>query len=87
MMQGLLGQEPQQQGVLGNPYAGLFDKYKHLNFMQRTINPEAPQIQNPDGSVSTHRMAAEVDENGEPTFGGRVFGGSQASHYHELTGI
>ena len=34
-------------------------------FMDRINNPEKyPYIQNFDGSVSTHRMAAETDENG-----------------------
>ncbi len=36
---------------------------KHLNFVQRIINTEkSPIIQNPDGSISTHKMAsAELD--------------------------
>jgi len=34
-------------------------------FMQRVANPQDyPVINNDDGSVSTHRMAAEVDEQG-----------------------
>lgn len=34
-------------------------------FIDRINNPEKyPVIKNKDGSVSTHRMAAEVDENG-----------------------
>lgn len=34
-------------------------------FLDRIMNPEKyPYIANKDGSVSTHKMAAEVDENG-----------------------
>ena len=34
-------------------------------FLDRILNPEKyPYIKNKDGSVSTHRMAAETDENG-----------------------
>lgn len=35
-------------------------------FVNRIFNPASapPSIKNPDGSVSTHLMAAEVDENG-----------------------
>ena len=34
-------------------------------FVDRVKNPDKyPTIDNEDGSVSTHRMAAEVDENG-----------------------
>ncbi|MDB4352377.1 hypothetical protein OAA60_02990 [Porticoccaceae bacterium] len=37
-----------------------------MNFVQRAINPNIfPRINNADGSVSTHLMAAEVDENGD----------------------
>lgn len=40
------------------------DKVKP-EFIDRINNPEKyPVIKNKDGSVSTHRMAAEVDENG-----------------------
>lgn len=40
------------------------DKVKP-EFIDRINNPEKyPVIENKDGSVSTHRMAAEVDENG-----------------------
>tara|TARA_R110000803_G_scaffold92667_2_gene160189 strand:+ start:119 stop:484 length:366 start_codon:yes stop_codon:yes gene_type:complete len=35
-------------------------------FLDRIDNPEKyPHIKNPDGSVSSHRMAAEVDESGQ----------------------
>jgi hypothetical protein len=34
-------------------------------FIDRSLNPQNyPVINNPDGSISSHRMAAEVDENG-----------------------
>ena len=34
-------------------------------FLDRIMNPEKyPYITNKDNSISTHRMAAEVDENG-----------------------
>ena len=35
------------------------------NFVKRLNTPNYPAIQNKDGSVSTHRMAAEVDEKGD----------------------
>lgn len=36
-----------------------------LNFVDRINNPDKyPYIPNKDGSISTHEMAAEVDENG-----------------------
>ncbi len=31
---------------------------------RRLLDPNAPRINNPDGSFSTHRMAAEVDGGG-----------------------
>jgi len=35
-------------------------------FIDRINNPSKyPYIRNSDGSISTHRMAAEIDENGE----------------------
>jgi hypothetical protein len=35
-------------------------------FMDRVNNPQNyPHISNEDGSISTHRMAVEVDENGD----------------------
>lgn len=38
---------------------------KEKNFVQRALNPHIfPRINNPDGSVSTHLMSAEVDEDG-----------------------
>jgi len=38
---------------------------KKLNFIKRIENPkDSPFLTNEDGSVSTHRMAAEVDEDG-----------------------
>jgi hypothetical protein len=40
-------------------------KNKQPEFIDRINNPEKyPYIANKDGSVSTHRMAAETDENG-----------------------
>lgn len=73
-MQGLLGinQQPQelqnpQMGLLSNGgynYEGLLDQYKNLNFVQRARNPEDTKIYTPQGNPQTHRMAAEVDENG-----------------------
>ena len=40
-------------------------KKKQPEFIDRINNPEKyPYIKNKDGSVSTHRMAAEVDEKG-----------------------
>ncbi len=43
----------------------VLDKYRGLDFVNRIHNPGiAPTpIFNPDGSVSTHRMAAEIDED------------------------
>ena len=39
---------------------------KTPNFVKRIQNPEKyPFISNKDGSVSTHKMAAEVDEKGD----------------------
>jgi len=41
-------------------------KNKDKNFVQRILNSSIfPVISNEDGSVSTHKMAAEIDENGE----------------------
>jgi hypothetical protein len=38
---------------------------KEPEFIDRINNPEKyPYVKNKDGSVSTHRMAAEVDEDG-----------------------
>jgi hypothetical protein len=38
---------------------------KQPEFIDRINNPQNyPFIRNDDGSISTHRMAAEVDENG-----------------------
>ena len=35
-------------------------------YVDRANNPDKyPHIQNEDGSISTHRMATEVDENGD----------------------
>ncbi len=43
----------------------ILDQYSNLNFVQRIKNPAIfPNIPNPDGSISTHLMAAETDENG-----------------------
>lgn len=42
----------------------IVNSFDNLNFVQRIKDPNRAVIQNPDGSVSTHRMAAEVDENG-----------------------
>ena len=40
-------------------------KKKKPEFIDRVLNPQKyPYIKNKDGSVSTHEMAAEVDENG-----------------------
>ena len=40
-------------------------KKKKPEFIDRILNPQKyPYITNKDGSVSTHEMAAEVDENG-----------------------
>jgi len=40
-------------------------KKKQPEFLDRIKNPEKyPVIENKDGSISTHRMAAEVDEGG-----------------------
>ena len=40
-------------------------KKKQPEFVDRINNPDKyPYIKNKDGSVSTHRMSAEVDENG-----------------------
>jgi len=39
---------------------------KFDNYQERINNPEIyPSIQNSDGSRSTHKMAVEVDENGD----------------------
>ena len=41
------------------------NKKQTPEFVDRIMNPEKyPYIENDDGSISTHRMAAEVDENG-----------------------
>jgi hypothetical protein len=40
-------------------------KKEKPEFLDRILNPEKyPYISNEDGSISTHRMAAETDENG-----------------------
>jgi len=40
-------------------------KKKEPEFIDRILNPKKyPFITNKDGSISTHEMAAEVDENG-----------------------
>tara|TARA_R110002153_G_scaffold179787_2_gene333204 strand:- start:4384 stop:4746 length:363 start_codon:yes stop_codon:yes gene_type:complete len=40
-------------------------KKEEPEFLDRILNPEKyPYVKNKDGSVSTHRMAAETDENG-----------------------
>ena len=40
-------------------------KKKQPEWVDRILNPQKhPYIMNKDGSISTHRMAAEVDENG-----------------------
>ena len=40
-------------------------KKQEPEFIDRIMNPQNyPYIENEDGSVSTHRMAAEVDEEG-----------------------
>lgn len=42
------------------------DSMPNPEFVDRVNNPsEYPYIRNSDGSISTHRMAAEMDENGE----------------------
>tara|TARA_E500000331_G_scaffold342736_1_gene376717 strand:+ start:2111 stop:2431 length:321 start_codon:yes stop_codon:yes gene_type:complete len=67
-------------------------------FIDRINNPQKyPTIRNEDGSVSTHRMAAEVDENGNwfvfPTIvqlpDGKLFqfrDNEQAMKYNRRTG-
>jgi hypothetical protein len=42
----------------------IMDGYSHLNFVQRVLDPNRQNIPNDDGSVSSHRMAAEVDGGG-----------------------
>jgi hypothetical protein len=43
----------------------ILDQYKNFNFVQRIFDPFAPKIINSDNSVSTHKMATEVDANGD----------------------
>tara|TARA_R110000751_G_scaffold118645_1_gene219145 strand:+ start:216 stop:605 length:390 start_codon:yes stop_codon:yes gene_type:complete len=45
-------------------YSDILRKNKELNFVGRISDPESPRIHNPDGSVSTHRMATEIDKDG-----------------------
>jgi len=41
------------------------EKKQGPEFIERIMNPDKyPYIKNEDGSISTHRMAAEVDEDG-----------------------
>ncbi len=49
----------------GPDFDAVTDKYQNLNFVQRALYPSNyPVIENPDGSVSTHLLAAEKDEDG-----------------------
>ena len=50
---------------MSNPNKGKPNPRASLLFEDRAKNPEKyPYIKNADGSISTHRMAAEVDEHG-----------------------
>jgi hypothetical protein len=52
--------------MAGFKYSGLMDDYSYLPFMDRINNPNNYDIvTNDDGSISTHRMSAEIDENGQ----------------------
>lgn len=42
----------------------IMDQHSNLNFVQRARDPNAPVIENADGTTSTHKMAAEIDEEG-----------------------
>jgi hypothetical protein len=44
---------------------GFLDAHKHLNFVQRILNPSKwPKIDNGDGSYSTQRMAWSTGDHG-----------------------
>ena len=43
-------------------------KVRKLNFVERMTRPGAPVIQNPDGTVSTHKMAWGQDKQGYYAF-------------------
>ena len=50
-----------------NPFEALNILYANRDktFVQRALHPENyPKLQNPDGSVSTHSMAADMDAQG-----------------------
>lgn len=53
---------------------GILQANRNLNFVQRALNPSGwPQLANPDGSYSTHRMAWGTDDHGPVVFPTIVF--------------